>query len=187
MGTYNKTFLMEDIAIIGFSLIIAAILVRTDIFINILDSSQGLEIIGSFIAGIFFTSIFTTAPATVTLAELAQTNSIWLVSLFGAIGAVTGDMLIFRFVKDRFSAHLAELLRHHGLFRRLKVTFRHKSFRWLTLLIGALVIVSPIPDEIGISLLGLTRMKLSWFIVLSFVFNFIGILVVGSVGQALMR
>jgi len=55
----------------------------------------------------------------------------------------------------------------------------------LTFLVGGLIIVSPFPDEIGVSLLGFSKMRTSWFISLSFVFNFTGILLVGWVAKAL--
>ena len=59
-----------------------------------------------------------------------------------------------------------------------------KFFRWLTFLVGGLIIASPLPDELGISILGFSKMKVSWFIAISLVFNFIGILLIGVVARA---
>ena len=67
----------------------------------------------------------------------------------------------------------------------MKALFKFKFFRWLTWLIGGLIIASPLPDELGISLLGFSKAKTSLFIVLSFVFNFLGILFIGWVARAL--
>ncbi|MEK7117620.1 MAG: hypothetical protein AAB861_02485, partial [Patescibacteria group bacterium] len=74
---------MRDLAIIAFSIVAVIIFIKTGTFKDILDSAQGMKLLGSFISGIFFVSIFTAVPATVIIAELAETNSIFLVVLFG--------------------------------------------------------------------------------------------------------
>lgn len=176
--------LLKDAAIIALSILIAIILLKTDVLVEILTSSQQLERLGSFIAGLFFTSVFTTAPAMVTLGEIAQVNSVASTALFGALGAVTGDLIIFLFVRDRVSRHVLELLKHTGVGRRTKALFKLKFFRWLTFLIGGLIIASPLPDELGISLLGFSKMRVPLFVLLSFSFNFLGIFVIGTIARS---
>ncbi|MEK7128218.1 MAG: hypothetical protein AAB933_01475 [Patescibacteria group bacterium] len=180
----EKIFLLKDIAIIVLSIVVAVILVKTDALIKILTSTKELELLGSFIAGAFFTSIFTTAPAIVTLGEIAQANSLVVTALLGGAGAVVGDLIIFQFIRNRFSNHLLELLACRGIKRRMKFLSKLKFFRWLTFLVGGLIIASPLPDELGISILGFSKMKVSWFIAISFIFNFIGILLIGVVARA---
>jgi hypothetical protein len=181
----NKNYLIQDFIIIVASVIFAVILVKTGFLTKILTSTQELELFGSFIAGMFFTSVFTTAPAIVTLGEIAQVYSILPVAILGALGAVVGDLIILRFFRDRFSEHLMELIKHQGVGKRIRVLLHLKSFRWLTFFIGGLIIASPLPDELGISLLGFSKMKTLWFIPLSFTFNFIGILLIGLIAKAL--
>lgn len=186
MNTQNeKKFFLQDIAIIFLSVLVALILIKTDTIAKILTTTKELELFGSFIAGMFFTSIFTTAPAIVTLGELAQVNSIFLTALFGGLGAVIGDLIIFYFIRDRFGEHLMELAKHKGLVKRFKVLLKLKFFRWFTFLIGGLIIASPFPDELGIGLLGFSKMKMSYFIPLSFIFNSIGILLIGLIATSL--
>ena len=187
MNTTNQknNFLLQDIAIIVLSIIIAVILVKTNVLIKILTSTQELELLGSFIAGMFFTSVFTTAPAIVTLGEIARANSILPTAILGAMGAVVGDLIIFRFVRDRFSGHLMEIIKHQGAGKRIKLLLKLKIFRWLTFLAGGLIIASPLPDELGIGLLSFSKTKTRLFIPLSFTFNFIGILLIGLIARAL--
>ena len=167
------------------SVVVAGVLVKTGVISDFLRYSEKLEFLGSFIAGMFFTSIFTTAPAIVTLGEIARENSILPTALFGAIGAVVGDLIIFRFVRDRLSEHIVELVKHQGSGKRIKALFRLRFFRWFTFLLGGLIIASPFPDELGISLLGFSKMRLLWFIPLSWVANFIGILIISLVAKTL--
>ena len=182
---HYKNNLMKDIAVIALSILIAIILVKTGVLTNILASSRELKLLGSLIAGMFFTSVFTTAPAIVTLGEIARANSIVLTAIFGAMGAVVGDIIIFRFIRDRLSEHLLELVKHQGAGKRFKVLLKLKYFRWLTFLMGGLIIASPFPDELGIGLLGFSKMRIWWFILLSFTFNSIGILLIGLVAKTL--
>jgi len=176
--------LIQDLGLVAISVIVAVALVQTDALVGVLTSTRELEYLGSFLAGLFFTSIFTTAPAIVTLGELAQVNGIWATAFFGALGAVIGDLVIFRFIRDGLSEHVALLLGTAGKKRKAKRVFSFRIFRWLTFLVGGLIIASPFPDELGIGMLGLSKMRLAVFIPLSFVFNFLGILAIGSVATA---
>ena len=181
----NSADFLRDIAIIFLSILIAVVLVKTDVLIKILLSARELEFLGSFVAGIFFTSVFTTAPSVVTLGELARDNSVFLVAVFGGLGAMVGDWIIFRFVRDRFSEHLLELLRHKKAGKRIRAVFRLKLFRWLAFFIGGLVIASPLPDELGIALWGFSKLG-GWRVLLfSFISNTLGILLIGLVAKSL--
>lgn len=164
------------------SVIIAIILARTGVLKDFLFASQGAEILGAFLAGIFFTSLLTVAPATVVLAELAQKQPLWQLSLVGGLGALLGDYIIFQFIKDRLSGHLHDYL-NRGRSRRFLALFRLGIWRWIMFALGALVIASPLPDEVGLMMMGLTRVKTSYFVFLSFTLNALGILAVGLVAR----
>lgn len=177
--------LLQDIAIIFLSIFIAVVLVRTQVLANILTSTKELELIGSLIAGIFFTFLFTAVPAIVTLGDIAQANSAIITAIFGGLGAVVGDLLIFRFVRDRLSGHMSDLAAYRSSGKRLKALFKLRYFRWSTFFIGGLIIASPFPDELGISLLGFSKMKMRIFVPLSFILNSAGILVIGLIAKSL--
>ena len=176
--TNSKNNVVRDLGIMVFSIIIALILAKTGALASILTSTQEWRLLGSLVAGIFFVSIFTAAPAGVVLFEIAAVNSIWEVALFGGIGALIGDLIIFRFIKDGLSEDIHWLIRKTKQ-ERLTSIFRLKLFRWLIPFIGALIVASPLPDEIGLAMMGLSKMKMSVFIPISFALNFFGILIIG--------
>lgn len=178
-------FIIKDSILILISIAIAIFLNETRILLKLLDHTKEFQILGSFISGIFFTSIFTTAPAIVVLSEISQVNSIFLTALIGALGAVTGDFLIFKFVRDSLSVHINLLLANKGGLKRFKTLFKHKGARWITFIVGGLILASPLPDELGISLMGLSKEKTGIFLLFSFIFNFIGILVIGYISNTL--
>ncbi len=174
---------MRDLSIIVLSIVIAVILAKTGVLAELFTSAQGWKILGSLIAGIFFVSIFTAVPAGVVLFEIAATNSIWEVALFGGIGALIGDLIIFRFIKDSLSEDIRLFMGKSG-WRRLTAVLNVRLVRWMVPLIGALIVASPLPDEIGLTMMGLSKMKTSVFIPLSFLLNFFGILIIGAFAKA---
>lgn len=180
---------LRDVGAIALSIIVALLLLRTDILKDIIDSTKSFEILGSFIAGLFFTSVFTTAPAIVALAEISKLTPLWEVAVVGALGSAIGDCIIFRFIRDEFAEHIIEILSHKKEGRKVRAIFHALSkiriFRWFTFLVGGLIIASPLPDELGISILGFSKMKLSWFIPISFFFNCLGIVIIGLVAASL--
>lgn len=182
--TQNKS-LFFDLIIVALSIFIAIVFIKTGFLTNILTSTKELEYLGSFIAGIFFTSIFTTAPAIVTLGQIAASNSLLLTALFGGLGAVIGDLIIFKFVRDSISEHIAETINNQVITKSLKSLFKDKLFRWATFFVSGLILASPLPDELGASLLGFLKIKTKWFILLSFIFNSVGILLIGMIASSL--
>lgn len=167
--------LTQDLALIFLSILVTIILVKTGVIKDLPDSLKDFAILASLISGMFFVSIFTVAPATVALIELAEISSPFSVALFGGIGALLGDLLIFRFFRDSLSVNLLDKLMGAEETWLTKLA-RLKIFKLLGPLIGALVIISPFPDEIGLAMMGFCKVKTKVFIPVSFALNFIGIL-----------
>ena len=185
MEKSNNKLLLFDFIIVIFSIAIAIVLVQTEALQKILTSTKELEILGSFIAGIFFTSIFTVAPATVTLGQIAVANSLFLTAVFGAAGALIGDLIIFKFVRDNISEHLKETVKNKMVSKSIRDLYKYRLFRWSTFFLSGLILASPLPDELGISLLGFLRIETKWFIFISYIFNFLGIVLVGLIAKSL--
>ena len=164
--------LVKDFILILIGIVLAIVLSRVgavDSIVNII----GNEISTSFLAGIFFTSIFTIAPAAIVLADISNA-SVWTVSFWGALGALCGDLLLFYFIKDRFSENLLAAVKPSAM-KRVLSSFHLGFMKWLILILGALIIASPLPDELGLTLLGISKTKISILIPISFVMNFLGI------------
>lgn len=180
---HGKDSLSRDIVFIAVSIAVAVYLVDTGVLATILAGLGGVSYLGSFVSGLFFTSIFTTAPAIVVLGQLTEVYGIVPVAVFGAAGAVVGDFVLFKYIRDRFADHLLELVGHRHLGRKLRTFFHLRLFRWLSIFIGGLIISSPLPDELAMGIFGLSKLRTSWFIPLSYAFNFLGIILIGLVVQ----
>ena len=181
----SESHILVDVAVIALSVLVAVLLVQTEVLTNLLAFAGQAEIFGAFVAGMFFTSIFTTAPAIAALGEISILQGIFYTALFGAAGSVLGDLIIFRFVRDRFSEHVSEIMTHQSVWRRFHLLFKRRFFRWFTFFVGGFILASPLPDELGIAVLGFSKMRVKYFALLSFAFNFLGILAIGLVARSL--
>ncbi|MEX2012343.1 MAG: hypothetical protein WD970_01125 [Patescibacteria group bacterium] len=141
-----------------------------------------LGYIGVFLAGMMFVSTFTILPATAILFAFAQDLPALPVALTGAAGAMIMDYLAFRFIRDRLLAELNPFLKMLRIYRPVNI-LKTKYFAWLAPVVGAIVVASPLPDELGLTLLGLTKISAGRFIALTFVLNFIGILLIALAAQ----
>ncbi len=177
--------IVRDAAVIALGIFFVVFLEKSGAVEWFLDLTRGFFPVVSFVAGIFFTSIFTTAFATVVLAEISQEYSLILTALFGGAGALLGDYIIFRFVRDTLLEDIRGLLTISHADRFTEI-FRLHLFRFLAPFIGAVIIASPLPDELGVALLGLSEMSSRKFAVFSFVLNTIGILIIGGIARAII-
>ena len=179
-----KMNLKEDLVAIVASVALAWFLISSGALATLLAATDAGKIFESFVVGIFFTSAFTLAPAGILLAELSQTVSPWVIALFGALGAMCGDLILFLFIRDRLAEDIKALFPKSAV-RRFLNSFHLGFWKWLSPMLGALIIASPLPDEFGVSLLGLSRVRIVVLLPVAFVMNFLGILVVAAVAYAL--
>lgn len=177
MGRKKKQ-LMYDVFFLLVSIAFAVYISETGIAHKFILSLGGLKWLGIILAGMFFTSIFTTAPSIILLGQFAETTPLLLLAAFGGLGAVLGDYIIFRFVRDRMAEDLKYLLSSKRPSRFSKI-FKTKLFHFLVSFMGAIIIASPLPDEIGVAMLGFSKVKTKFFVILSFFLNGTGIFIVG--------
>jgi len=173
----------KNTALLILSLIALFYLVGTRSAQNLIDAIGNFGYIGAFLVGILFVSTFTVGPAMVILYHLATKFNPFEVAMVAGLGAVLGDYLIFRFFKDRVFEEIKPMFeKFHDSF--LGSFFRTPFFIWLLPLVGAAIIASPFPDELGIGLLGLSKMKNWQFLVISFLLNAVGIFVVVTIARS---
>jgi hypothetical protein len=122
----------------------------------------------------------------------------FLLAFIGAFGSLFSDYIIFRFVRDRLMDEIKLL--HEDVKRFLDPVGRKvvpkdlsfqlylwqqtvkSKFRWLIPVIAGFIIASPLPDEIGVALLGAAKYETERFVILSYLLNFTGIFLIASLG-----
>ena len=144
-----------------------------DAIIALLGHSE----VAAFVAGIFFTSVFTLAPASVALSHISMHAPSYIVVLWGSLGAVFGDLLLFYFIRDRFADDLMDSF-GSTFIRHILSSFHVGFFKWISPALGAVIIASPLPDEVGITLMGFARASALALVPVSFIGNILGIYII---------
>ncbi len=179
-----KKNLKADFIAVGVSVLVSWFLISSGILTHLLADTELGMIIESFVAGLFFTSAFTLAPSALFLGELSRHISPFTIAFFGALGAMCGDLILFLFIRDRLTDDIKAMFPKRAV-RHFLNSFHLGFWKWLSPVLGALIIASPLPDEFGLSLLGLSRTRIAVLLPVAFVMNFLGILLVASVASVL--
>jgi membrane protein YqaA with SNARE-associated domain len=159
-------------AIGGFVLALDTTLVQ-----SLLGAVEDMGILGIFIAGLLFVSFFTAAPAVVMLTSLADNFNPLTIAFYGAMGSAVGDWIILRFFEEKVAYELAPLAKKWKLMPLIRKLRRRKA-RERTTLLGMVAIASPLPDELGIALLGISHLPTVSLLIITTLLNGAGILVI---------
>lgn len=179
----RKAKFQRDMALLAVSILVAVLLVVSGVADIIANQTSLCCYLGSFFAGIGFSSAFFAAPATVLIYEFAQLSPFWIVAILASLGAMIGDLIIFRFLRNGIADDFRYLVSHATRSERLRTALRSRLFYWFASFAGALIIASPLPDEIGLTIFGMLRYNTKRFLPISFAFNFLGIFIVTLIAQ----
>ena len=180
----RRHYRYKNLTILGLGLGLAVFLYRFEAFHTALLSLGSWGYGGAFLAGLLFVSSFTVATGAVILMVLAEKLVLLEVALLAGLGAVLGDLLIFRFVKDDLIDEVKPIFVRFGGKHLLALLHTH-YFSWFLPILGAVIIASPLPDELGVTLIGVSKMSTISFLMLSFALNSIGIFLVISASLVL--
>lgn len=177
--------LVRDLVIVFFSVLLAIILSRIGLIDEVVRSFQNSFLISAFIAGILYASFFT-APIAVAIFIVLGTAGFnpFLIAFIGGFGSLIADLLILRFMKSDVAVDLKFIDQRltKGFFSKILL---RKPFRFFGFILGVFVIASPLPDELGVGLLALSKISVKNFALLSYALNTAGIFIVTLIGKAL--
>ena len=157
-----------------FSIVFAYVLFSNNVVSSWVLSLENLSYLGILIAGFLFSFGFT-APFAVGFFLVFQPENILLATFIAGVGSVVSDLLIYEGIHSSFSKEF-DKLGHSKLFTGIKGILDsnfHKKVRiYLMYSFAGFLIATPLPDEIGVSMIaGLTSMKRWVLAVLSFVLH----------------
>jgi len=165
---YHKLFLLLLAIILSYYLF-----TRPEIQ-NMISGLDRLSYLGIFIAGILLALGFS-SPFSIGFFITAKPENLFLAILIGGVGAVIGDMLIFKTIKFSFMDEFKELEKTEIIKTIEKAVKHNKNIlirHYLLYIFGGIIIASPFPDEIGISMLaGLTTIKTSTIALMGFILH----------------
>ncbi len=135
----------------------------------------------ALVGGFFFTSIATVPLSFVMISSLAQAGMpIYAIALLGGFGAALGDAGLSAVIRVSIVDDLFHYLvrKTHGLFGRV---MGDKLVRIAAIVLGMIVIASPLPDEIALALLGIAHVPGRYVPFLVFIPNALGIALIAYI------
>lgn len=144
-------------------------------------SFGSLGYFGIFIAGILFSFGFS-APFAVGFFLILNPTNLWLAAIVGGLGSLVSDLSIFEIDKLSFEGEFRKINKSK-LSKRLNLLVKNllgkKGSNYLAYFIACVFIASPLPDEVGVTIIeGLTKINVKIFTLISFVLHIAGILVI---------
>src|SRR3989344_6444206 len=167
-------FRYPKITVFLMAIVVSYFIFRNPFVIFKIAAINGERYIGVFIAGLFYSFGFTAPFATGFFLTIAHSKPL-LFAIFGGLGALLADLFIFHIVRVSFMDEFTRLEHTKGFrwFERLLYRIVPVKLHTLLLLIVAFVfIASPLPDEIGVTLIaGFTSISHRGLAVVSFLAN----------------
>ena len=186
-GSHRKAIPLTETVeawVLIFGIAVAVWLANSNVIASVVDTLGEYREVGAFISGLFFSSMLTTVPSIVALAEFAHYLPAWQLALLGGLGAIIGDFVIFRFVRSHLVDRIVSAAFSPG-WRLIGRAISSGPAWWLGPVVGAIIIASPLPDELGLLMMGLSSIRPSRFLPIAFFANVAGIYVIAVTAQSL--
>jgi len=164
------------------SVMVAIFVAENDAINSFLHHLGSFGYVGALLAGFLFVSTFTTVTSIVLLGILAQDLNPIALALIGGFGAMIGDLIVYRFLKHNVDQELMLVFGQEGE-GHVKKLLKSKYIAWTLPILGMLIIASPLPDELGLGVMGLTKISETKLMIVSYISNAFGILAVVSVAR----
>jgi hypothetical protein len=160
----------------SYVLVVVLFLILGPDFFHALVTPFGLG--GVFVAGMMYSYSVTTSAGALLLPAFLSLYSVPTIAILGGLGGTVADITILRAIRGNLKKEMQRLGATTLMqwVRRLPL-MRYDAFRDI---LGILVIMSPIPDEVGIAIMASTHLSESSFRVLTLVANIIGIYILVS-------
>ena len=127
-------------------------------------------ILYTLVSGAMYSFSFTAGLSVLLFSNMTiAQDAILPMSLIAALGGLFADLLIFRFVKDVILKELGESTKRF-IARATKTTGSKIAMGT----IGAAIIASPLPDEIGLTFMGISKIKFWELVVLTYALDTLG-------------
>ncbi|HZX12203.1 MAG TPA: hypothetical protein VFE88_01985 [Candidatus Nanoarchaeia archaeon] len=180
----HRLYKYQNIVLFFMSVLFAYVVLKSRFVLEVIEASGEFGYIGAGVAGLFFTYGITAPIATASLFLLGKTLDPLGVAAVGAFGAMLSDYVIFRFTRDMLVKEFGRLLKSNRIKTYWVKKFARSKFGSYAIpMLAGFIIASPLPDELGAALFALVKIETKKFMVVSYVLNFLGILVIAWLGS----
>lgn len=175
---------------LGMCMGVAYVLYQIGMFEWLDGRLHGFGYPGAFAAGLLFSYGFTTPFAIAAFVAMAHEVNPFIAAPLAGVGAFLSDLVIFELLRVSFFGNELERLRHTSIVGRIHGLLHHDTMperlrRYSLWALTAIVIASPLPDEIGVAMLSsTTKVGGRTFGIICVTMNTLGILAIMLVVRA---
>jgi hypothetical protein len=166
---YPKLFLLVLMIVLSYFIFSNS---SVDMWVD--ESLEQFKYFGTFVGG-FLTAFGFTAPLGFGLLIDLNISNIWIGTILGGIGAMVGDIVIFKTIKFSFMDEFEQLEKTGAIKKIREIVKKNKHVlisHYLLYIFAGIMIATPLPDEIGVSMLaGLTTIKPFKLMIISFLLH----------------
>lgn len=152
-------------------------LVKAGYLQGLIDTILPFRILAEILAGVLYTSFLTSPISVAMLIVLAQENNPIITALLAGLGAASADLFMVRFFRKELSSNL-NLVSGPLRFQQINKLLQMLHLDFIVPLIGAIIVASPFPDELGLMMLGVSKLKFQEIALLTYILNTAGILLI---------
>lgn len=167
-------------------LIFSLFLFTTGVLFAAIGVIQTVPLLAEFVAGFFYSSFITSALAVFMISILSQTHPTLQIALIGGFGSMLADLVLFKFARLIFFGSFSPLTLNLRFSKTIKALHQNPAFNLIAPILGGLIIASPLPDEVGIAIFGLTRLPTLAVALLTYSLNTIGIFILAHIAQQIV-
>lgn len=168
--------LLLKTGLFALSLSIAWWIIKVGFIHELVDKILPFQFLAEFIAGMLYTSFLTSPIALAMFLVIADSNNPIIIALIGGLGGALADFMIVKFLRSN-SKDLDEVSRQLQL-KKIYLLLKPFNVDFLIPVIGAMIVASPLPDEIGLLMLGASKLKYRELLILTFILDTAGILLI---------
>ena len=146
-----------------------------------------LGLLGTFLAGMFFSHGFTAGPAVAALLLISEKQNFLVSGIVATIGSLFGNYFIFKTLKISFEKEVYDISSHPlykwliGKLDRFTPMFVRS---YVLPVFAGIITATPLPDEFSAALVHASKnMSYPVFATVSFVFNAFGIFIIMLIGR----
>ncbi len=166
---------LTTIALSYVAVFVVFILIGPSLFSKIVTP---LGLLGIFVAGMLYTYSFTTSIGALLLLPFALHYPAGVIAVIGGIGSVFADFTIFKIIRHDLNKEVQRIASSKVVHRLGRAPLFREA--WFRDIVGALIIASPIPDEMGIAIMSNAKIEDASFALLAFIADMFGIYVLVS-------
>lgn len=124
----------------------------------------------AFLSGAMYAFTFTSSFSILLFSNLSiARESIFMFSVIAALGGMISDVLIFRFIKDVVFEELGPYVK-----KFIEKATKKKITKTLIAILGGIMIASPFPDELGLTLMGISKISFWKLVFVTFCLDLVG-------------